>query len=76
MKVYVIIVTYNGMKWIDWCLLSLRQSTLPLIPVVIDNCSMGQNSIKVRFPRTFCAKIRPLAGDGWQPCYSLNDGSR
>lgn len=39
MKIYVIIVTYNGMKWIDWCLQSLRQSTSPLIPVVIDNGS-------------------------------------
>lgn len=39
MKVFVIIVTYNGMKWIDWCLTSLRQSTVPVIPIVIDNGS-------------------------------------
>lgn len=52
MKVYVIIVTYNGMKWIDWCLLSLRQSTLPLIPVVIDNCSTDglREYVPVRYP--------------------------
>lgn len=38
-KVYVIIVTYNAMKWVDRCLGSLRDSTMPAIPVVIDNLS-------------------------------------
>lgn len=39
MKVLVIIVTYNGMKWIEKCLHSLRQSTHPLTSIVIDNNS-------------------------------------
>lgn len=39
MKIHAIIVTYNGMKWIDRCLAMLRQSTVPVVPVVIDNCS-------------------------------------
>lgn len=39
MKVFVIIVTYNAMKWVDRCLGSLRQSEVPCIPVVIDNLS-------------------------------------
>lgn len=39
MKVLVIIVTYNGMKWIDKCLSSLRQSTHPVTTIVIDNNS-------------------------------------
>lgn len=39
MKVLVIIVTYNGMKWIEKCLHSLRQSTHPLTTIVIDNNS-------------------------------------
>lgn len=39
MKIFAVIVTYNGMKWIDWCLTSLRQSTTPIVPVIIDNGS-------------------------------------
>lgn len=37
--IYPIIVTYNGLKWIDKCLGSLRTSTLPLHTIVIDNAS-------------------------------------
>lgn len=39
MKIITIIVTYNGMKWIDSCLRSLRMSTVPCTTVVIDNMS-------------------------------------
>lgn len=38
-KVYVIIVTYNGAKWIDKCFGSLEKSTQPLHTIVIDNGS-------------------------------------
>ena len=41
-KVYCIIVTYNAMKWVDKCLGSLRQSSVPVIPVIIDNCSKDE----------------------------------
>ena len=41
MKIYTVIVTYNAMQrgWIDRCLQSLKASTVPLNPIVIDNCS-------------------------------------
>lgn len=39
MDIYIIIVTYNAMPWIDRCLTSLRQSTIESVPVVIDNAS-------------------------------------
>lgn len=39
MKVLIIIVTYNGMKWMEKCLSSLRLSTHPLTTIVIDNNS-------------------------------------
>lgn len=39
MVVYVIVVTYNGMKWIDRCLGSLRNSSILLKTIVIDNQS-------------------------------------
>lgn len=39
MKVLVIIVTCNGMKWIDRCLTALRLSTYPVTTIAIDNNS-------------------------------------
>lgn len=39
MKVYCIIVTYNGMKWIGRCLGSVRASKQPVQVIVIDNAS-------------------------------------
>lgn len=38
-KIYVIIVTYNGIRWIENCLLSLRTSIVPLHIVIVDNGS-------------------------------------
>ena len=53
MKVYAIIVTYNGDKWIEKCLGSLRDSTLPLSVLVIDNASTDKtvNIVKQQFPQ-------------------------
>jgi len=39
-NVYVVIVTYNGMKWIDSCIQSCYKSTIPVQVVVVDNCSL------------------------------------
>ena len=41
MKIYTIIVTYNAMRknWIERCLQSLETSSVPVIPIVIDNAS-------------------------------------
>lgn len=44
-NVFVIIVTYNGMKWLETCLKSLRASNYPLHIVVIDNNS-NDNTVK------------------------------
>lgn len=38
-KVFVIIVTYNGIKWIDECLKSVLNSSIPLSVIVVDNKS-------------------------------------
>jgi len=38
-KVFVVIVTYNGARWLKKCIGTLRHSTAPIIPVVVDNCS-------------------------------------
>ena len=39
MKILVIVVTYNGMKWLDRCLSSVRASELPADLYVWDNDS-------------------------------------
>jgi GT2 family glycosyltransferase len=39
MKIFAIIVTYNGVKWLDKCLGSLFNSTIPISIVLIDNKS-------------------------------------
>ncbi len=39
-KIYTIIVTYNGMQWIDRCLASLFASNLKTHIIVIDNLSI------------------------------------
>ena len=39
MKLLTIIVTYNGMKWLDRCLGSLRESSVPTDVLVVDNGS-------------------------------------
>lgn len=41
-KIFVIIVTYNGMKWIEDCLNSVSKSTIPVTTIVIDNNSTDQ----------------------------------
>ncbi|MBA4167517.1 MAG: glycosyltransferase family 2 protein [Chitinophagaceae bacterium] len=38
-KLYCVIVTYNGMKWIERCISSLLTSTYPVHIIVFDNCS-------------------------------------
>ena len=52
MKIFSIIVTYNGMRWYDRCLGSLRNSELPVETIVIDNASSDDsvNYIKANFP--------------------------
>lgn len=53
MKIYAVIVTYNAMQrdWIDRCLQSLQTSTVPLTPIIIDNCSTDGTSEHV--PATY-----------------------
>lgn len=48
MLIYAVIVTYNAMCWIDRCLMSLRESTIKAIPLIIDNNSKDQTVTYVR----------------------------
>ena len=38
-KIFAIIVTYKGQQWYDRCFMSLRQSTIPVQIIVVDNAS-------------------------------------
>lgn len=42
-KVVVIIVTYNGSKWLNKCLQSLQQSVLPISVIAVDNASTDKS---------------------------------
>ena len=52
MEVYAVIVTYNGMRWYDHCLGSLRDSDLHVSTIVVDNASTDNTAdyIKENFP--------------------------
>ncbi|NRS89394.1 GT2 family glycosyltransferase [Flavobacterium sp. 7E] len=39
MKVCVVVVSYNGMKWIEECLSSILNSSIETTIIVVDNCS-------------------------------------
>lgn len=52
MKVFVVIVTYNPMQWIERCFQSLRESVHPISTIVIDNNSTdgSRERIQTEFP--------------------------
>lgn len=51
-KIYLIIVTYNAMKWAERCFSSLRKSSVAVQTIVVDNGSGDgtQDYIKTNFP--------------------------
>jgi len=48
-SVFCVIVTYNGMKWVDKCLSSLRDTDYPIRTIVIDNGSIDGTVEAIRF---------------------------
>lgn len=65
-KVLVIIVTYNGMQWIDRCLGSVRCSSIPLDAVVIDNGSTDGSCehMEAEYPEVRLIRSRENLGFG------------
>ena len=51
-KIYIIIVTYNAMKWAEKCFSSLRKSSVAVQTIVVDNGSKDGtlDFIKTNFP--------------------------
>ena len=65
-KIFVIIVTYKGRQWYDRCFTSLRQSTMPVQTIVVDN-SPGEDDVKYireHFPEVVALKSEQNLGFG------------
>jgi GT2 family glycosyltransferase len=64
--VYTVIVVFNGMKWIPKCLESIRQSTIQLYPVIIDNKSTDDSAtfIEREYPEFILIKNKENLGFG------------
>lgn len=73
-NIYVIIVTWNGMKWIERCLDALRLSTYPVSIVVIDNGSKDDtvHFIKNNYPEVHLIQSDKNLGFG----QANNEGMR
>lgn len=71
-KVFVVIVTYNAMKWIDKCLSSLAHSEEECSIVVVDNCSNDETVSFVRsnYPHIIIIQNEQNKGFG----YANNQG--
>ena len=65
-NLFVIIVTYNGEKWIEKCLSSVYKSTIPLTTIVIDNKSSDNTVqyIKTNFPMVILFEYQNNLGFG------------
>ncbi|MDY3530096.1 glycosyltransferase family 2 protein [Riemerella anatipestifer] len=65
-KVVTIIVTYNGMRWLDKCLSSIRNSKYPTDVIVIDNGSTDEtiSFIKTHFPEVYLIESKENLGFG------------
>lgn len=52
-KIYVIVVTYNGERWIEHCLKSVYKSSIDLSAILIDNGSTDKtvDIVKLKYPQ-------------------------
>lgn len=64
--IYVVIVTYNGLRWVDACFASLRSSSVPLRTVVVDNASNDGTPERIaeRFPEVHLIRSGENLGFG------------
>lgn len=65
-KVFPIIVTYKGHRWYERCFNSLRQSTIPIQTIVVDNASDDGTVeyIKTNFPEIYLIESKENLGFG------------
>lgn len=72
-RICVIIVTYNGMKWIDRCMSDLSNSTMAVDTVVVDNGSTDStlDFIKNNYPEVMVFKMDHNLGFGQANNYGI-----
>ena len=65
-KLFVIIVTYKGKQWYDRCFSSLRESTIPIQTIVVDNASNDGSVeyIREHFPEIHLIESKENLGFG------------
>lgn len=65
-NIFIIIVTYKGRQWYDRCFTSLRQSTMPVQTIVVDNTPGEEdaNYIREHFPEVMVLKPEQNLGFG------------
>ena len=65
-KIFVIIVTYKGKQWYDRCFTSLRESTIPVQTIVVDNASNDGSVeyIKEHYPEIILIESKENFGFG------------
>lgn len=65
-KIYVIIVTYKGKQWYDRCFTSLRESSISIQTIVVDNASNDGTVeyIRERFPEIHLIESKENLGFG------------
>lgn len=65
-NIFVIVVTYKGMRWYDKCFSSLRESVIPVQTVVVDNSPTEDDSVYIRehFPETTIIRTNENLGFG------------
>lgn len=65
-KIIAVIVTYNGMKWVEECLQSIQSSSIPIEILVVDNASsdMTVAFIKKKFTKAVVLEQNQNLGFG------------
>lgn len=65
-KIFVIIVTYKGKQWYDKCFGSLRELTIPVQTIAVDNSPTEEDAeyIKSHFPEVHLIKTNENLGFG------------
>ena len=63
-NIFAVVVSYNGLRWYDRCLGSLRDSDIPVHTIVIDNDSSdnSRSFIEERFPEVILIKSKENVG--------------
>lgn len=66
LKIFVVVVTYKGKKWYDRCFTSLRNSSIPVQTIVVDNASDDGSAeyIRENFPEIIVMENKENLGFG------------